>query len=475
MTFLIALAACALMPAAAAADGTDPVIMTIGGKDVPRSEFVYSYRKNNAEGVVDKKTPAEYVELFVNYKLKVLAALDAKMDTLQSFRTEFTKYRDQQIKPLLASEADVEAAAYRTWLSTKERIGERGLVKPSHIFLPLAAKATAEEQAKVKLRADSIYAAIKAGADFAEMARAHSLDRATAASGGEMPWIQPGQTVKAFEDVAYSLNVGQVSEPFLSPVGWHIMKMNAKKQFEPFDTLKADIVQFIERRNIRDRIADMKLDSIVKASNGRLTKGALLQHVTDSLSALSLDTRYLIAEYHDGLLLFEIADRNVWTKAQQDKEGLKSYFAAHKSHYDWAEPRFKGMAYHVKTKADLNAVKKSVKKVKFGDWADVLRKTFNPDSVIRIRVEKGIFKRGDNPLIDREAFGDTKAKVKPTEGYPLDAVYGKMLKHGPEDYTDVEGAVIADYQDQLEREWTAELRKRYTYKVDEAVLATVKE
>ena len=78
------LAACALSAVAMAQ--TDPVIMTVNGQPVLRSEFEYSYNKNNSEGVIDKKTVDEYVDLFINYKLKVIAALDEKYDTLKSFK-----------------------------------------------------------------------------------------------------------------------------------------------------------------------------------------------------------------------------------------------------------------------------------------------------------------------------------------------------------------------------------------------------
>lgn len=85
------------------AQGNDPVVMKINGKDVPRSEFEYNFNKNNGENVVDKKTVDEYVDLFVNYKLKVEAALDARYDTLSSFKKEFRTYRDQQIRPYFVS------------------------------------------------------------------------------------------------------------------------------------------------------------------------------------------------------------------------------------------------------------------------------------------------------------------------------------------------------------------------------------
>ena len=58
----------------------DPVIMVVNGDPVTRSEFEYSFNKNNSEGVIDKKSVEEYVDLFINYKLKVAAALDAKYD-----------------------------------------------------------------------------------------------------------------------------------------------------------------------------------------------------------------------------------------------------------------------------------------------------------------------------------------------------------------------------------------------------------
>ena len=134
------------------------------------------------------------------------------------------------------------------------------------------------------------------------------------------------------------------------------------------------------------------------------------------------------------------------------------------------------MVYHVKEKDDVKAVKNSVKGLEFTQWADKLRKTFNNDSIIRIRVEKGLFKAGDNRVVDSLVFKvtpDSKATPARLADYPIDAVYGKKLKKGPEDYTDVRGQVTADYQDMLEREWVSDLRRRYSYSVNKEVLKTV--
>lgn len=461
-----------LLAAGAATAQDDPTVMTINGQPVARSEFEYSYNKNNAEGVIDKKTVEQYVDLFVNYKLKVAAALEARLDTLTSFKQEFAQYRDQQIRPSFVTDSDVEAEARKVYDNTKLAIGPRGLVRPAHIFLYLGQQATPEQQQQAKERIDSIYGALKAGADFADMARRLSQDRASAANGGLLPWIGPNQTLKEFEDKAYALKDGEMSEPFLSPAGYHIILMKGHKQLEPYDSLRSNILGFLEQRNVRERIARMRIDTIVAHSHGTLTREEVLARRADSLMALDPDLKNLIREYHDGLLLYEISNRTVWDKAARDSAGLEAFFKKNKKKYAWAEPRYKGMAYHVKDEADVEAVKDCVKDLPFTEWADALRNTFNSDSVLRIRVEKGIFKRGDNALIDREVFKKDTV-VAPTKDYPIDAVYGKLLKKGPEEYTDVIGLVTADYQDMLEKEWVAGLRRKYAVEVNKEVLATV--
>ena len=460
------------------AQSSDPTVMTINGVPVSRSEFEYSYNKNNGEGVIDKLSVDDYLTLFINYKLKVAAALDAKLDTLSSFREEYQMYRDQQVKPTMATDADVLAEARAMYDRTKAMIGSRGLVRPAHILLRLSTKATATEQSAIKQRIDSVYSALQRGADFAELAKKVSDDKGSAANGGLLPWIAPSQTLKEFEDAAFALAPGEMSAPFLSPVGYHIILMKERKQLEPFDALKQDIVESLERRGIRNDIADMKLRRKVVESAGKLNAQQAMQQQADSLAALDSNLKYLFQEYHDGLLLYEISNREVWDKAQNDEIALKAWFDTHKKNYTWKEKRYKGIAYHVKTKADVKAVKKCVKNLSFDQWAEALRTTFNPDSVIRIRVEKGIFKPGDNATIDRLVFklpisaAASTASTASNASYPIDAVYGKKVKR-PDDYTDVRQQVVEDLQDYLEQEWVAGLRRRYQVEVNKEVLKTV--
>ena len=472
-TILAALLFIAAVPfAAAAPQKDDPVIMTVNGQSVLRSEFEYSYNKNNSEGVIDKKSVEEYVDLFINYKLKVAAALDAHYDTLTSFKQEFAQYRDQQVLPAMVTDDDMLKEAHNIYDNTVRQIGPDGLVQVAHILIRVDQKAPADDLSAAKQRIDSVYNALKQGADFAELAGKVSQDPGSARQGGLLPFVQRGQLVKEFEEVAFALKDGELSEVVQSPYGYHIILKKGHKMLEPFEEHRESILKFMEQRGIRERLAKAMVDTLVSQSDGKLTSDAIMRQKADELSAKDADLKYLIREYYEGLLLYEISNKLVWDKAAKDEAGLAQYFKKNSKKYAWDEPRFKGMAYHVKDAADVEAVKQCVKKLKFEDWAEALRTTFNSDSIIRIRVEKGIFRKGDNALVDSAVFKKDTVVTK-VKDYPIDAVYGKILKKGPEDYTDVRGLVVSDYQDQLEREWVADLRRRYTFSVNNDVLKTV--
>ena len=340
----------------AGAQTSDPVVMTINGQNVTRSEFEYSYNKNNGDEVIEKTTVEQYVPLFVNYKLKVAAALDARLDTLASFKAEFAKYRDQQVRPTIVTSEDVENEARKIYDDRQKMIGDKGLIRPAHILIRLAQKASSAAQDSAKARIDSIYACLRSGADFADLATRLSQDPGSAKRGGLLPWICIGQTLKEFEDVAFSLNKGEMSKPFLSPVGYHIVKMTDRKQLEPYDSLRANIITFIEKRNLRDAIAQRKVSEMVKSSNGQLTAAEIMQQRADSLAKVDEAMKYLIQEYHDGLLLFEVSNREVWEKAAADSVGqMKWYKKYRKKRY--------GKKKYEEVKAAVTA-----------DWQDELEK-----------------------------------------------------------------------------------------------------
>ena len=197
----------------------------------------------------------------------------------------------------------------------------------------LKQKATKAEQEQAKLKADSIYKVLLKGADFSALAKKYSDDKGSAVNGGQLPWLTKGQTVKAFEDAVFEMKKGELHTPVLSEFGYHVIKLVDKQQFFPFDSLKNDIYR--------------------KSMPKGTTKENILEQKADELASHDNNLKYLIQEYHDGLLLYEISNQLVWDKASKDERGLAAYFAKNKSKYKWEQPRFKGIAYHVKDEADI--------------------------------------------------------------------------------------------------------------------------
>lgn len=460
----------ALNALAALAQGYDPILMRIAGKPVTRSEFEYNYNKNNTEGVLDKKDLRDYVPLFINYKLKVQAALDARMDTLQSFQKEFRTYRDQQIRPLLVAPEAEEREVRAYYDQMLQQLNGRDLRLPAHIFLRVPQKSTAEEQAPKKARIDSIYAALRSGGDFAELAKRHSEDLQSGSRGGELTWFGPGQLVSEFEQVMYALQKGQTSEPFLSAVGYHIVLLKDQKQLEPYDTLRPQIQRFLESRGLRDRLAQEAVDTL--ALQRGLTAEALLDAETERLSAMDDELKYLVQEYHDGLLLYEYCKTHIWDPAAKDSVALARYFKKNKKRYRWDVPHYYGMVYHTRRAEDVARVPALLKNVDERRWTQTVREQMNRDSVM-VRMEQRLFAVGENAHVDSIVFKVKGVQAKPRKDYPHAGAIGRLLKKGPKLWTDVGSQVVSDYQAACEEQFVQELLKRYPVEVYTDVLDTV--
>ena len=433
---------------------SDPVVMMVNEVPVPRSEFVYSYYKNNGIGQADRKTVEEYAELYANYKLKLAAALDARLDTTAAFRQELASYSSRQGGGSVVVNTDLLTEARRLYDRMKKSIGPQGLIRPAEIFLRLSTQASSREQNRIAQRADSIWRALQAGADFSTLARKISEDQQTASQGGDMGWMLPQQSFVEFEQAAYALQPGELSHPILLPDGYHVILMKERKQLEPFEVLKDDLIRSLQQQNVRKTIAGQQV-------------GEVTVQKTDA------NQKYLSQEYHDGLLVYEITNREVWQRAKMDEVGLRAWFDAHEKSYVSSGPHYRGVAYYTKTKADMKAVKKYLKRLPFEQWSEALRATFNSDGEERVKIAVDVFKPGDNTTIDRLVFKRRDVIAKADAAYPFEAVYGKKLKKYPEGYNDVRAQVVADYQQMLEAEWLASLRSRFPIQINQEILKTV--
>ena len=450
----------------------DPIVMTINGKDVTRSEFEYSYNKNNTDLVVDKASLDEYVELFVNYKLKVAAAKEAQLDTMAAFQKEVADYRAQQAEEYLLDSAFIEKEARKTYEMTAKNIGPDGLFQASHILIRLPQQASPAEQKRAKQRIDSLYMELKHGANFAEVAKMHSEDPGSARDGGMLPWLFKGQLLKEFEDVALGMQPGEMSRPILSPVGYHIIYMNGRKQFEPYEYHRESILEFLEQRGIRAQAKRSMGEKLAKRMGRGVTPEQALERAEKSLDSKYPEFRFLMNEFYEGSLLYEISVREVWEKAANDEKGLEKFFKKNKKSYRYDEPIYRGLVVHCASEDIFKGVKKIAKKQPQTEWVKAIRAAYNSDSLVQVRMVRGPFTMGKSAHADYYAFGIGE-QPDTVPSFPITGVVGKLQKKGPDTYEDVRGEVTADYQSLLEKRWVGELRKKYSIIIYPEVLATV--
>ena len=564
----------------------DQVLLTIDGKPVMASEFLYIYAKNS-ESTEDRKSMEEYMDLFVNFKLKVIEAEDAGIDTTEAFKKELAGYRAQATPkymkdeeaidslirlsydhmsrdrraahiaiqcPMTADDSTQAAALERINLirqrvttglpvkkgkktvqqpedffavaaevsedpGLKETNGELGWITPfryvysfeeavyntpvgeitpafrspfgwhiawveeerphsevraSHI-MKMVPQGNDSASAIARAQLDSIYTLLANGADFAEMASANSDDKGSAMRGGDLNWFGRGMMVKPFEDAVFALADGEMSQPFQSRFGWHIAKVTGHRPMQPIDSIYDKIAKNVQRDE-RGKEADKSFIRKMKAEYQLpdTMSDADVRAVADShLEEKYTDLRHLVQEYHDGILLFDISLEKVWNKAAKDEEGLTRYFQAHKKDYTWDAPRYKGYVIYAKDKASATQAKSIIKNANPDSVLSYINTRINNDSVKFVKIEHGLWKKGQNAAADKYGFKDKAAEYTPTEDMPVVMVVGKVLK-APEVYTDERGKVTSAYQDELEKAWIEELRAKHTVVINYDVLNELK-
>lgn len=220
-----ALALFITVTAAAQAQVNDnSVLLTIGGENVTRGEFMRIYQKNNpANGAIDKKSVTDYLDLFVNFKLKVKEAKDMGLDTAKAFNTELRGYRKQLAVPYL-TDKDVNDK-----LLTEAYDRSKFDIKASHILIRVDENALPKDTAAAYKKIMSIRDKILKGEDFAKMADMYSEDPSAKENKGDLGYFTVFNMVYPFETAAYSTAVGQVSMPVRTRFGYHLVKVFDKR------------------------------------------------------------------------------------------------------------------------------------------------------------------------------------------------------------------------------------------------------
>ena len=236
-TFL--LFAAALMSAMTFAQ--QETLMTINGKPVSAEEFLYIYEKNNQAGAIDPKTMDEYLDMFINFKLKVTEAEAQGIDTTEAFKKELKGYRAQATPKYLQDEQAMDSLIEMSWRHlAKDR-------RAAHIAIQCPMSADSAQQADALAKINEAYERVVLGKEvlkgkgkkaklvrqpveaFDAVARELSTDPSVQETGGELGWITPFRYVYPLEEAVYNTELGKISKPFRTQYGWHIVLIEEER------------------------------------------------------------------------------------------------------------------------------------------------------------------------------------------------------------------------------------------------------
>ncbi|MBY8963539.1 peptidylprolyl isomerase [Flavobacterium sp. D11R37] len=177
----------------------------------------------------------------------------------------------------------------------------------------------------------------------------------------------------------------------------------------------------------------------------------------------------VMEEYRDGLLLFDLMEKEIWEKAKTDTLGLESFYNSHKADYQWKE-RVEAEVYS-STKEDV--IKKTRKYLKKGQDAEFIKKELNTEAQVNVMEKAGTFET-DSDALPKAKYSEGVSDVMKDGNYYYVVKTTKLLPAGTKTLEEARGRVVNDYQQYLESTWVDDLRKEFTVKVNKDVFEGVK-
>ncbi len=424
----------------------------------------------------------------------------------------------------------------------------RGEVTVAHIMIVKPSTPDAQLEAKAKQTIDDIYQKIQQGEGFESLANQFSEDKSSASKGGVLQRFGSGQlSSEEFENVAFSLqNKNDISKPFQSQFGWHIVKLIDKHPVLSLTDMKNELEEKVRKdersllitnslaKKLRAKYPQTK-DSKVLASVKKIitddfysqtwetplnlkdyNKTILTINKSKQVSAVAFlnfihvqqkskiktkpisklvdelfekfideqvttyynenlenefpEFKYVMDEYRDGLLLFDLMDREIWTKAKTDTLGLSNYFKQNIQNYQWKK-RFDANIF---SSTDKDVIAKAKKFLEKGKSIDDMKEKLNKDGKINIMVKSGLFEEDYDILPQYTNLSKGVSNVVTKDQYHFVVEVKEVKQAEAKKLTDCTGKAVNDYQQYLESNWVNELRKEFDVKVNAAVFETIK-
>jgi peptidyl-prolyl cis-trans isomerase SurA len=199
-------------------------LIELGGNAYSAEDFVNSYNKNKfLADSANALQVTEYIDLYTNLKLKILDAVSEGRDTTSDFKQEIATYQQQLARPYLTNRESVEKMKREVYHRMQEEL------HVSHILTSVAQDASPEDTLKAFQATTAMIGRIKEGADFGDLAERFSADKASSVHRGDLGYFTAFQMVYPFENAAYNLKPGEISDPVRSRFGYHIIKLHERR------------------------------------------------------------------------------------------------------------------------------------------------------------------------------------------------------------------------------------------------------
>ncbi|MGV3697203.1 peptidylprolyl isomerase [Flavobacterium sp.] len=421
----------------------------------------------------------------------------------------------------------------------------RGEITVAHIMILAPKPDDVDKDSKSII--NDIYKKIQQGEKFEDLAKQFSEDKSSSSKGGVLNKFASGQlSSEEFESMAFALkNPGDLSQPFQSQFGWHIIKLIEKHPIKTLEEMKAEIESKVGKDDRSKKItASLNEKLRKKYTHKRDNKqfAALTKLVTNdfyeskwvqpanakeytapllTINAKKIDGRtfleYLdrqqksglktkpvsklteelytkfeneqltayydenlendfpdfanvMEEYRDGLLLFDLMEKEIWERAKTDTLGLKAFYDEHKMEHMWKKRA--EVTIVSSTKEDV--IKKAQALLKKGTDVQAIKDKLNVNNTINVMANSGTFEEGSDALPKTMKYDVGVSNVFKEGEYYFVTNVKKVLPVAPKTLEESKGKMVNDYQQYLEQRWVDDLKKEFAVKINNDAFSHVK-
>ena len=421
----------------------------------------------------------------------------------------------------------------------------RGEITVAHIMI---LKPKPEEKDKdAEKTINEIYQKIQQGEKFEDLVKQFSDDKSSSSKGGQLNKFGSGQlSSEEFENAAFSLaNPDDISKPFQSEFGWHIVKLIEKHPIKSMDEMKNELETKIGKddrskkitaslneklrkkytykrddkqyglisklvtndfydskwklpENITDYSATLlsintkkidgkafldyiekqqkaglkvkPLSKLVDALYGNFLDEQLTAYYDENLETEFPDFAYVMEEYRDGLLLFDLMEKEIWDRAKTDTIGLNTFYDEHKMEHMWK----KRVDVTIASSTKQDIIKKAHALLKKKEKPQDIKDKLNVDNVINVMMNSGVFEEGSDALPKTMKYDVGVSDVFREGEYYFVTKVEKVMPAGVKTLEECKGKLINEYQQYLELRWVDDLKSEFTIKINNDAFEHVK-